>query len=223
MSDLAIQKPLTRTSELMVTPNGGRERIVQCYPNQDPHYFIDSLGNLNPIEIDRVDDTVSPNIGIGDIFLRERNVISCGIQKSDSLFKYMGLRPDFNQHLGKEQMEFTLVTLEIDGRAQPLDLSRNIPLTPTMMDLGSLIIHSTRQWTRQYVRVPGDAEDFKFVFRIHLEGLSPVFRPDLDQFWFYSKADQSFRFRYPKPSVIDPQTLMSVRYLEDDQEIFTVL
>jgi len=206
LSKIAQITPLKRTQEL-VKFDDGRE-AVRCYSPANPHYFMDIQGILNPIQIGRLTPSVST---IGDIYLRDKNVVSVGFRQDNNPEKYLGLRPDFNQASGDEQLEFSLETVKIDGKSQACDLSKNQVISPTRVDLGNLVIHSTRQYTRQMVKTSGAVNNFRIEFRIHLKGLKIEHRADLDEYWIFNSKDE-FRFRIVKPKIIDTNTF---RPLED--------
>lgn len=185
----------------MISPIKG-QRIIRCFSPANPHYFEDAQKILWPIDLPRIDESQSLNSDIGDIWLRQKNVVSCGIRKDSSLLKYLGLRHDFEQ-AGEAQLEFSDPIIEIDGKAQDVDLSKNIFIDPVTTDLGSLIIRSTRKSTRQFVKMTKPINDFHLMFRVHATGLTMQYRSDLDEYWFFSKADGKFRFRFPKPTVMN--------------------
>jgi hypothetical protein len=55
-----------------------------------------------------------------------------------------------------------------------------------------------------------DADDgFKIALRLHLTGLTPIYRDDLDEWWIYNDKGQ-FRFRLGKPCLIDPADMNPV-------------
>ncbi len=173
---------------------------------------MDSQGVLQSVELNRIDDSVS---GVGDIYLRQRNVVSCGIRKDNSLTKYMGLRRDFEQ-AGECQLEFSVESIEIEGKNQTIDLSKNEPLNSIATNLGSMIVYHNRQVNRQIIPIRSDIQDFRFMFRVHLPGLKARYMPQYDEYWFFSKADGSFRFRFGVPVVLDLQTFMQV---EDEDSV----
>lgn len=185
----------------------GPERIVRCFSPNNPHYFMDSAGKLQPIQLDQVENAVS---AIGDISLRQKNVVSCGIRKDGSTVKYMGLRPDHNQHTGIEQLEFSIESIEIDEKSQSLDLSKNIALSPVAVNLGGMIIYNNRQVNRQIVPVSSTISGFRLIYRIHTKGLTVKHIPSLNEYWFFSKADNGFRFRLKPPVVLDLETFNPV-------------
>jgi len=202
--------PLKRTQE-RVKFDDGRE-VVRCYGPHNPHYFKDGQGNLNPIQIGQI---TSSSSAIGDVYLRSQNVVSVGFRQDANPEKYLGLRPDFNQATGEEQLEFSLESVKIDGRAQVCDLSKNQIISPIRVDLGGMIIQSTRQYTRQMVKTSGEVNDFQVEFKIHLKDLKIEHRVDLDEYWIYSDKGE-FRFRIVKPCLIDPVTMRPIHWTFDE-------
>jgi len=211
LSRIAQIIPLKRTQE-HIKFTDGRE-VVRCYGPHNPHYFMDSQGNLNPIQIGQITSSIS---AIGDVYLRSQNVVSVGFRQDANPEKYLGLRPDFNQASGEEQLEFSLESVKIDGRGQTCDLSKNQIISPIRVDLGGMIIQSTRQYTRQMVKTSGEVNDFQVEFKIHLKGLKIEHRADLDEYWIYSDKGE-FRFRVVKPCIVDPLTFNSIRSTYDEE------
>lgn len=193
--------PFSRTQEQAALPDG--RRLVRCYSPANPHYYADELGALRPIEIGQVEDVISAKAGI--IALRSKNVVSAGLRKDSSPEKYLGLRPDDCQALNTESLEFSLVSVILDGEEQKIELISPRTLDAVTQDLGSIIVQSTRQHTRQMVPVSAPIKDFRIEFRLHFKGLTPFYRADLDEYWLYNDEGR-FRFRIVQPEVIDPKT-----------------
>jgi len=201
--------PLKRTQE-HIKFDDSRE-VVRCYGPHNPHYFKDSQGNLNPIQIGQITSSISV---IGNVYLRSQNVVSVGFRQDANPEKYLGLRPDFNQASGEEQLEFSFESVKLDGESRSCDLSKNQIISPIRVDLGGMIIQSTRQHTRQMVKTSGAINDFRVEFKIHLKGLKIGHRADLDEYWIYSDRGE-FRFRIVKPCLIDPVIMRPIRWTFD--------
>jgi hypothetical protein len=68
--------------------------------------------------------------GVGQSYLRSKNIVSIGFRKDSNPKKYLGLRPDINQKSGEEQLEFSLVSINFDGENIPINLSKNEVVNP---------------------------------------------------------------------------------------------
>lgn len=159
--------PLNRNSERVTHDDKGD--TLRCYSPSNPHYYISSSGTLEPIDL-----SYSENITlstIGDANIARRNIRSVGVRKDGSTNKFLGLRPDENQHLGTEQLEFTIKEIILDGVNQTIDLSTCSGVDTITTDLGSILIRSNRQGTRQLIKAPNIHQNFKIVFDIELTGL----------------------------------------------------
>ncbi|MBW2086992.1 MAG: hypothetical protein JRI54_13340, partial [Deltaproteobacteria bacterium] len=200
MDEKSYKSPLSRTQELIEYSDG--RKAVRCYGPHNPHYFMDESGALQPIQIAQLEEAVS---AVGDIFLRSKNVVSVGFRNNANPHKYLGLRPDFNQAIGDEQLEFSIEEIKLDGQAQNIDLSKNQVVSPIAVDLGGVVVRSTRQGTRQMVKVSGPIKDFRIAFKLHLKGLKIEHRADLDEYWIYNDQGE-FRFRIVQPQIIDAST-----------------
>jgi len=199
--------PISRTQEL-VRINKDGSRVIRAYSPANPHYFKDAQGVLRPIQVGDVSEAQST---IGDIQLRAKNIVSTGIRKDSNPEKYLGLRRDEDQ-AGIEQLEFTIERVEFDGKEQKIDLSQNKIISPIAIDLGSVIVTSTRQYTRQAVKVDRPIKSFRIKYKLHLKGLRIEHRKDLDEFWVYSLKGE-FRYRIKKPKIID---LITLEHLTND-------
>ena len=81
--------------------------VISCYEDS-PSYFE---GLQSGDQILMVDTTST----IGNISLMDKGVVSVGKRKGNNPHKVVGIRPDNNQHLGTQQLEFSLVNIELDG------------------------------------------------------------------------------------------------------------
>ena len=199
-----VTGPISRTQQSLRFEDG--RSGVRCFGPHNPQYYATPSGRLLHIDPASILDTAST---IGQILKREKNVVSVGMRKADNAFKYLGLRPDFDQANGNQQLEFSLQSIELDGKSQSIRFDRQAAVDPVTMDRGSLIIQSTRQRTRQMVRATNKISDFRITFELHLKGLNILEIPDLGEFWIFDQ-NGNFRFRIVQPRIIDPVNLQPV-------------
>jgi hypothetical protein len=168
----------SRTSKIVSDSQG--EQVHHLYGA--PMFYKDKSGNYKDVDMSHVDASSS----IGNITLREKHSSSVGIRKDNNKAKYIGIRPDETQEDGTNQMEWSIVNVEFDGVSQNIDLSKN-DVSGTMVDLGDVIVHNTKVYTRQLVKYNGTATDFKIEFDLHLQNMSIL----------NDKYDGSYEFRKP--------------------------
>ncbi len=167
--------PIHKTLERVKFSNGTEKH--RCYSLSNPHYYT-TYNELQPIQLDHQESVKLKSNE--DAQISRRNVTSVGIKKGGNKFKFLGLRPDNNQHLGNEQLEFTIETIELDGINEDIKLNKCDNIDAITTDLGSMVIQSNRQWTRQLIKSPNVKNDFKIVYKLHLTGL--YIRNDLISF-----------------------------------------
>lgn len=190
--------PCNRTSQLIVMDDSSQQMRVNS--TQNPLYYRTPDDILMPVN---VADIKATKVGIGDICLRDASVTSVGFKVANDAYKYIGFRPDCVQD-GSEQLEFSIIKIEFDGKAQTIDLSSNTAKTPFLTEIGPLVyVQSTRQGTRQLVKVADVISSFKIVYQLDVTGLDLIERKDIDEFWFYSKRTKDFRFRIVKPYLVN--------------------
>jgi len=180
--------PGKRSQEKILFSDGSSE--VRCYAPHRPHYYKGKNGGMYPIHAERKQKKTTAD---GEtIELYSENVVSVGRKTGKDKNKYLGLRPDDSQD-GSEQLEFTLIDVEFDGIKQDLDTDE-IGIVPT------------RQRCRQLFPVTEKSypeHDFKIEFELHITGLRVEKRDDLNEFWFYKKDNDEFKFRIRKPVFVD--------------------
>lgn len=184
--------PVSRTQELVEYTGGVVKR--RCYTHSCPHYFQDATSALRPIDLSLTDALST----VGGIKVRNQNVVSVGFRADDSHEKFLGLRPDVNQALGTEQLEFSIESVKFGGAPQLVDTSANAALNRVTSDLGSVLVRTTRQGVRQLFKVSQAITSFEIRLTLHVKGLTIEER--FGEFWFYG-AGHEFRFRIRKPSL----------------------
>ena len=160
--------PLTKCQEKIRFDDGSAK--FRCYSPSNPHYYTDSTGGLQPIELNYSENVTLPTIG--DAKISRRNITSVGIRKDGDSSKFLGLRPDETQHLGTEQLEFTVNDIIFDSTSMPINLGSTDYVDAITTDLGSMLIRSNRQGSRQLIKATGIQSDFKIVYQLHLTGLT---------------------------------------------------
>ena len=144
-----MNKPINRTT---IQSDTNRYKL---YPKSAPCCYKKSDGTYDHIDLTFNDSTSN----VGDISLLEKNVFSVGLRKDNNPHKYVGVRPDKNQHEGTQQLEFSLVSVNLDGEAQSFNCNTDYEVRVT----GSKM--------KQLVKANKDFKDFKVEFDIHAKGL----------------------------------------------------
>ena len=158
--------PITRNTEKVVNDQGVTS--YRAYSSANPKYYKNDKNIFLPIGSD-IKETSS---SIGNILLKDESVISIGTRKDSNPSKYLGMRPDSNQHLGSEQMEFSIEEIIINGDNQDIDLTKNDVVDSTITDLGNVVVENSRNYLRQLVKAPDNLTDFKITFKIHIRGMT---------------------------------------------------
>lgn len=143
-------KPLSRTHCKV------DDTTYKLYPVGAPLWYKKSDGTFDDIDLTFNDTTSS----IGDISLMDKGIMSVGKRKGNNPHKVVGVRPDKNQHLGTQQLEFSLINVELDGVSQDFNVET---------DLEILL---TRRKTRQLVKLNKSFKDCKIEFDIYAKGLT---------------------------------------------------
>jgi len=131
------------------------ENKYRIYPKPGPINYKKPDGTFGEINHTFNDTTSS----IGDISLMDKGVVSVGKRKGNNPTKVVGIRPDKNQHLGTQQLEFSLVNVELDGESQSFNVETDLEI-----QLGPAQVF-------QLVKANKDFNDFKVEFDIHATGL----------------------------------------------------
>ena len=131
------------------------ENKYRLYAKSGPINYKKSDGTFDTINHTFNDTTSS----IGDISLMDKGIMSVGKRKGNNPTKVVGIRPDINQHLGTQQLEFSLVNVELDGESQSFNVETDLEIK-----LGSANVS-------QLVKANKDFKDFKVEFDIHNTGL----------------------------------------------------
>jgi hypothetical protein len=131
------------------------ENKYRLYAKSAPINYKKSDGTFDTIDHTFNDTTSS----IGEISLMDKGVMSVGKRKGNNPHKVVGIRPDKNQHLGTQQLEFSLVNVELDGVSQSFNVETDLEIK----------LESAR--VLQLVKANNDFNDFKIEFDIHNTGL----------------------------------------------------
>ena len=100
------------------------ENKYRLYPKAGPINYKKSDGTFDTIDHTFNDTTSS----IGEISLMDKGVVSVGKRKGNNPHKVVGIRPDNNQHLGTQQLEFSLVNVELDGVSQSFNVETDLEI-----------------------------------------------------------------------------------------------
>jgi hypothetical protein len=127
----------------------------KVYPKAAPLFYKKSDGSYGNID-HTFNDTTS---AIGDISLMDKGVVSVGKRKGNNPHKVVGIRPDNNQHLGTQQLEFSLVNVELDGESQDFNVEDDLEIKLLPSDV------------MQLVKINKNFKNFKIEFDIYAKGL----------------------------------------------------
>jgi len=144
-----MNKPINRTT---VQVENNKYRV---YPKAAPLFYKKADGSYGDIDHTFNDTTSS----IGDISLMDKGVVSVGKRKGNNPHKVVGIRPDNNQHLGTQQLEFSLVNVELDGESQDFNVEDDLEIK----------LRASKVF--QLVKINKDFNNFKIEFDIHSKGL----------------------------------------------------
>ena len=97
-------KALSRT---LAQVDGSEHRL---YQKATPMWYKKPDWTFDDIDL-TFNDTTST---IGEISLMNKGIASVGKRKGNNPTKVVGIRPDKNQHLGTQQLEFSLVNVEFE-------------------------------------------------------------------------------------------------------------
>ena len=131
------------------------ENKFRIYDKAGPLFYKTVDGTFDTIDHTFNDTTSS----IGEISLMDKGIMSVGKRKGNNPTKVVGIRPDNNQHLGTQQLEFSLVNVQLDGVSQSFNVETDLEIV-----LGPAQVS-------QLVKVNKDFNDFKIEFDIHAKGL----------------------------------------------------
>jgi len=131
------------------------ENKFRIYDKAGPLFYKTVDGTFDTIDHTFNDTTSS----IGEISLMDKGIMSVGKRKGNNPTKVVGIRPDKNQHLGTQQLEFSLVNVELDNVSQSFNVETDLEVK-----LGPAQVS-------QLVKANKDFNDFKIEFDIHNTGL----------------------------------------------------
>ena len=111
-------KPLSRTHCQV------EDTTHRLYPTNSPMWYKKSDGTFDDIDL-TFNDTTST---IGEISLMNKGIVSVGKRKGNNPNKVVGIRPDGTQHLGTQQLEFSLINVELDGESQDFNVETDLEI-----------------------------------------------------------------------------------------------
>ncbi len=100
------------------------ENKYRVYEKNGPLFYKTVQGTFDTIDHTFNDTTSS----IGDISLMNKGIVSVGKRKGNNPTKVVGIRPDTNQHLGTQQLEFSLVNVELDNVSQSFNVETDLEI-----------------------------------------------------------------------------------------------
>ena len=109
-------KPLSRTLAQV------NDTTYRLYSKSSPLWYKKPDGTFDDIDL-TFNDTTST---IGDISLMDKGVVSVGKRKGNNPHKVVGIRPDGTQHLGTQQLEFSLINVELDEESQSFNVETDL-------------------------------------------------------------------------------------------------
>ena len=110
-----MNKAINRTT---VQVDSNKYRV---YPKEAPLFYKKSDGTYGNIDHTFNDSSST----IGEISLMDKGVVSVGKRKGNNPHKVVGIRPDVSQDLGTEQLEFSLVNVELDEESQDFNVEND--------------------------------------------------------------------------------------------------
>ena len=131
------------------------ENKYRTFHPAGPLFYKKSDGTFGEIDL-TFNDTSS---SIGDISLMDKGVVSVGKRKGNNPTKVVGIRPDKNQHLGTQQLEFSLINVELDGQSQSFNVETDLEIK----------LRASK--VQQLVKLDKSFSDCKIEFDIHTTGI----------------------------------------------------
>tara|TARA_Y100000593_G_scaffold95110_1_gene199853 strand:+ start:3486 stop:5549 length:2064 start_codon:yes stop_codon:yes gene_type:complete len=144
-----MRKPINRTT---VQTSNDTYRI---YPRSAPLFYKKSDGSYNDIDLTFKDNKST----IGEISLMDKGVVSVGKRKGNNPHKVVGIRPDHNQETGDQQLEFSLINVELDNEPQEFNVDTDLEI---LLKPGSVM---------QLVKMNRSFNSFKIEFDIYSKNL----------------------------------------------------
>jgi hypothetical protein len=144
-----MNKAINRTT---VQVDSNKYRV---YPKEAPLFYKKSDGTYGNIDHTFNDSSST----IGEISLMDKGVVSVGKRKGNNPHKVVGIRPDVSQDLGTEQLEFSLVNVELDEESQDFNVENDLEIK----------LKASKVF--QLVKINKDFNNFKIEFDIHSKGL----------------------------------------------------
>jgi len=111
-------KPLSRTHCQV------EDTTHRLYPTNSPMWYKKPDGTFDDIDLTFNDATST----IGEISLMNKGIVSVGKRKGNNPSKVVGIRPDGTQHLGTQQLEFSLVSVELDKESQDFNVETDLEI-----------------------------------------------------------------------------------------------
>jgi len=144
-----MNNPINRTTVQI------EDNKFKIHTKHSPINYKKPDGSYEEIDL-KFQDTTS---NIGEISLLSKNIVSVGKRKGNNPHKVVGIRPDINQHLGTQQLEFSLINVELDEESQNFNVEEDLEIK-----LNTCKVY-------QLVKLNKTFNDCKIEFDIHTKGL----------------------------------------------------
>lgn len=204
------------TYKNFIKVENGKISMVSEFSQKNIHYQNEK-GEWKEIEIDMID--------FGDNLITNKNKLSYGFRKDLNVYKYFGLRSDYDH-----QFESTLKYVSLKNKFSNLEydlitagkfdsIKYNNENNTVTHNFKNIKIYTELYNTsfKNYVITPKDLniEDFETIEQFHLKGLkiknsykeesnTKIYTPDeFNEFTIVKEDDDSFLFKIPQPVFID--------------------
>ena len=144
-----MNNPINRTTVQV------EDNKFKIHTKHSPINYKKPDGSYEEIDLTFQDTTSN----IGEISLLSKNIVSVGKRKGNNPHKVVGIRPDINQHLGTQQLEFSLINVELDNEKQDFNVEEDLEIK-----LNTCKVY-------QLVKLNKTFNDCKIEFDIHTKGL----------------------------------------------------
>lgn len=221
--------PIRRDGEIIFSPEG--KIINRCYTKGSNKYYLDAENNYHKSDINYIDD--SRNNKTASILIN-KNAVSLGVRGDGKTYKYIGLRPDYDQANGNYQLEFSLGSMHLDNKYlnfKYMELNEPTLLGDKTFRLSDrILVWYDSNFTRQIVELKEKVSTFRISYNIHLKNYhiaeshynrptyirhKPIFYvDDLDKTTGYDIAEKS-------NSKIDDNQIALIMGIATDEHIFT--
>lgn len=191
-----IITPVSRSIAKVLSDGGTSYR---CYSPACPPFYQASHGLYLPMEHEAlVTNQLTTGNRLSDI--RNKRLVSVGLDRSGNYDKFVGFRYDDKQD-GSEQLEFSLEGVVFNGVSVTLLKSDRQALSSLSDSIGLMKIFHDPLRTRLAVPASSSVSSFRISFRIHTVGLTVT--QEENQFIFRN-AEGKVRYTIGEPLILRP-------------------